>query len=365
MEFSRFLEILTSCVIILLVTFAVYKTIQLVFNFFEKRTKNRSLATSVRAVKRIILGFTIISSIAFLLSVVLENQYHYLIENQMNLVLTILFIAILTIIAASVSRAAFTNIIEKINRREGDTTKYYFYRSIAEFAIYGLGFLLILLNIPELKALSTTLLGGAGILAVIIGFAAQETFSNILAGILIIASKPFKLGDLIQISGDIMGTVWDISLRHTIIKDFDNKMIVIPNSVINKEKVINYDLGDVRSCQRIEFGISYNSDIDKAKAIIAEEIKAHPLNVDPRTNYDRETGIPRVVVRVMRLEDSSVIVRGWAWSHDYDSAFVMRCELIESIKKRFDKEGIIIPFPQRTVSFLNSPKNSDFKTEHS
>lgn len=283
----------------------------------------------------------------------------------MNLVLTILFVAILTVITASISRATFTNIIDKINRREGDTTKYYFYRSIAETAIYTLGFLLILVSIPSLKSLSTTLLGGAGILAVIIGFAAQETFSNILAGILIIASKPFKLGDLIKISDDMMGTVWDISLRHTIIKDFDNKMIVIPNSVINKEKVVNYYLGDVRACERIEFGISYESDIDTAKQIIAEEIANHPLNIDPRRNYDVETGVPRVVVRVMRLEDSSVIVRGWAWSHDYDSAFVMRCDVIEAIKKRFDKEGIVIPYPQRTISFLEKDGKENLKIPQS
>lgn len=365
MEFNQIIEIATSMAIVLLIAFAIFKSIQLIFNFLIKNIKSKNIVSTLKILKRILLGFTVISTIAFLLPIILKDKYTYLVENQMDVVLSILFIAIFTVIAASISRTVFTNIIEKISRREGDTTKYYFYRSIAEFIIYGLGFLLVLLAIPGLKTFSKTILGGAGILAVIVGFAAQETFSNIVAGLLIITSKPFKLGDTIEIKDELSGTVWDISLRHTIIKDFDNKMIVIPNSVMNKEKVFNYNMGDARSCQRMEFGISYESDIDLAKKIIAEEIAKHPLNIDTRTDYEKETGVPRVTTRVMRLEDSAVIVRGWAWSHDFDSAFVMQCDVLESVKKRFDKEGIVMPYPQRTISFLDKEDENKIKTEHS
>lgn len=344
---------LTSLLIVALVSFAFYYLVSIVFTFFERKSKNESFQTLFRVLRRIFRGFIIIATFAFILTLFLKEQYHKFLDDQMNVVITIVFIAVLTVIAASLVRAFFTNTINRIQRREGDTTKYNFYRSIAEVAVYAVGFILIMLSIPKLEKIATTLLGGAGILAVIIGFAAQETFSNIIAGLLIISSKPFKNGDLIQISDSMIGTVWDISLRHTIIKDFDNKMLVIPNSVMNKEKLVNYYLGDVRACERIEIGISYESDIDLAKKIMAEEVDKHPLSIDRRTDYDKETGVPKVVTKVTRLAESAVIVRVWAWSHNYDSAWSLRCDVIESIKKRFDKEGIVIPYPQRTVSFIN------------
>ena len=91
---------------------------------------------------------------------------------------------------------------------------------------------------------------------------------------------------------------------------------------------------------------------------MAEEIQNHPQNIDNRLPEDIENGVPRVMVRLLELTDSSVNLRAWAWAANAPDAFVMQCDVLESIKKRFDKEGIVIPFPQRTVSYLPEPKNS-------
>ena len=168
----------------------------------------------------------------------------------------------------------------------------------------------------------------------------------------------------------MVGTVTDITLRHTVIRNFENKMIVIPNAIINKEKLINYDLGELKICERIEIGISYDSDIDLAKKIMKEECEMHPLILDNRSEIDVLDGLPIVRVALISLNDSSVTIRAWAWARDYSDSFKMRCDLLESIKKRFDSEGIEIPFPYRTVVFKNSDaekktdENTSDKKDH-
>ena len=131
-------------------------------------------------------------------------------------------------------------------------------------------------------------------------------------------------------------------------------MIVIPNAIINKEKLINYDLGELKICDRIEIGISYDSDIDLAKKIMQEECMRHPLILDNRSEIEILDGQPIVRVALTSLNDFSVTIRAWVWARDYSDSFNMRCDLLESIKKRFDREGIEIPFPYRTVVFKNT-----------
>jgi len=155
------------------------------------------------------------------------------------------------------------------------------------------------------------------------------------------------------LSDGLRGVVEDISLRHTVIRNFENQRIIIPNSIISNQVLINSNYADTKICRLIDIGISYGSDIDLAKKIMEEEIENHPLNIDNRTPEDIEKDMPRVMVRLLELTDSSVNLRAWAWAADAPNAFVMQCDVLESIKKRFDKEGIVIPFPQRTVSYLD------------
>ncbi len=161
----------------------------------------------------------------------------------------------------------------------------------------------------------------------------------------------FKIGDIIKLDETMVGKVTDITLRHTIIRNYENKMIVIPNSVINKEKLINYDLGERMCCQWIEVGISYGSNIDTAKHIMREECEDHPNLLDNRSELDKYNNVKKVIIRVVKLDESAVTLRAWAWAANFEDAFQMKCDLYESIKKRFDKEGIEIPFPHRTMVF--------------
>jgi small-conductance mechanosensitive channel len=235
-----------------------------------------------------------------------------------------------------------------------DTTNYRFmyYALLAVIYLTGIGF--AIWNIPTLKHVAQSMLASAGILAVVVGFAAQQALGNIISGIFIVMFKPYRINDRITVKDTLSGIVEDINLRHTIIRNFENQRIIIPNSVISNEILVNSNYNDDQICRFIEVGISYNSDIDKAKEIIAQEIENHPFNIDVRKEEDIEKGVPRVMVKVLTLGESSVNLRGWAWASDPASGFMMQCEVIESVKKRFDKEGIVIPFPQRTISYLEN-----------
>lgn len=238
---------------------------------------------------------------------------------------------------------------------QNDPTNYLFFRHSLIALIYIVGFSIGIYMMPDLRALASSLLAGAGILAVAVGFASQQALSNIISGVFIIIFKPFRVNDRLKIR-DLEGLVEDISLRHTVIRNFENKRILIPNSIISDEIIVNSDFNDSRICRWIDVGISYDSNIDRAKEIMFEEVMNHSLRIDGRTPEQLNNGAPEVFVRVISLGEYSINLRAWAWAKDSSDAFVMSCDLNESIKKRFDHEGIEIPFPYRTLQFKNSPE---------
>jgi|SRR5690554_4689973 len=315
----------------------------------EDQKKFRGLRpTSLKLVKRIINSIWLVLATMIILSLFF-NEFYGELQNNFRLILYIGVVSIVTILLASSVNIWFRVRAEQKALLNEDPTVLKFMRYVAVFAVYLVGLLFILLAIPAFKGVAQTALGGAGVIALIAGVASQEALANLVGGVFIISFKPFKIGDIIKLSDSMVGTVVDITLRHTVLRNFENKMIVIPNAMINKEKLINYDLDDLKICERIEIGISYDSDIDLAKKIMREECENHPLLLDNRTATDILDGKPKVRVALTSLNESSVTIRAWAWAHNYSDSFSMRCDLLESIKKRFDKEGIEIPFPYRTV----------------
>lgn len=258
-------------------------------------------------------------------------------------------IILITIIVAYLVNRFFKRLIlRSTEEMNNDPTNYVFLRHTITTIIYVVGMSIAISMMPSLRALAGSLLAGAGILAVAVGFASQHALSNIISGVFIIIFKPFRVNDRVMLK-EMTGDIEDITLRHTVMRDFDNKRIIVPNSLISEEILVNSDFSDDRICKRIEIGISYDSDIERAKAIFKDEILNHHLHIDPRTPKQVENGEELAAVKVIGLGDSSVNLRGWAWAKDSKDAFKMECDLIESIKLRYDKEGIEIPFPHRTL----------------
>lgn len=173
-----------------------------------------------------------------------------------------------------------------------------------------------------------------------VGMALSGTLQNFAGGVMLLIFKPFNVGDFIEAQG-FMGTVSEIQIFNTILKTPDNKTIIIPNGGLSTGPMTNFSTEPKRRVD-FSFGIGYSDDIDKAKSIINDLIKA-----DSRIIND-----PAPFIAVGELADSSVnfTVRVWANAADY---WGIHFDLIESVKKTFDKENISIPFPQTDVHVYN------------
>lgn len=251
-----------------------------------------------------------------------------------------------------VIRRFLTVVIERNSKKlRINATNFIFIKNSISFILYTFAIIWIFMKIPYFKSLGNTLFAGAGVIAAIIGFASQKAFSNIIGGIFILIFKPFSVGDIIEISNTRKGIIEEITLRHTIIRDFEFRRVVIPNSVISEETIINSSITDDKIRKHIEFGIAYDADVELAIKIIREVVENHPLCIDNRTEEEKLAGEPKVLVRVISLGDFSVNLKAYAWANDSIEAFNMQCDVLRSVKKEFDKQGIEIPFPYRTLVF--------------
>ena len=237
-----------------------------------------------------------------------------------------------------------------------DPTNYNFLQNAVSFIVFICATLYIFWRIPPLHSFGKTLFAGAGIAAAIIGFASQEAFSNIISGVFIVIFKPFSVGDYIKLlTSNQVGIVEDITIRHTIIKSIENRRIVIPNSVISREAILNSTIKDPRVKFNLEVVVVYESNIDRALEIMKEEAQRHPDFTDGRTETQKRQGEPLVVAKVVALEDNGVRCRAYVWAPNNDTAFEMKCDLLKSLKDRYDQEGIQISHAQRLMG-LNTKK---------
>jgi small-conductance mechanosensitive channel len=156
-----------------------------------------------------------------------------------------------------------------------EETKFLVLQRLIVMTAYIIGIVIAGSMIPGFSSLGVSLFASAGIIAVVLGFAAQQAFSNVISGIFIAMFEPIKVGDKVMIK-DEYGTVEDITLRHTVIKAWDEKRIIIPNSRLSEEYIINYSIKDPKVLGTLDIGISYDSDIDEARRIMVEIALNHP-----------------------------------------------------------------------------------------
>ena len=194
----------------------------------------------------------------------------------------------------------------------------------------------IIAALGQLGIQTTSLIAIVGAAGLAVGFALQNSLSNFASGVMIIAFRPFKVGDFIE-AGGVGGVVEEILIFSTQMKTGDNKTIIVPNSSITGSTITNYSTKDTRRID-MTFGIGYGDDIKKAKDLLQDII-----DKDERILKD-----PVPVIAVAELGDSSVnfIVRPWVNSADYWNVY---WDTMETVKLRFDAENISIPYPQRDV----------------
>ncbi len=272
------------------------------------------------------------------------------------------FIVVVTLLVAAIISKILRTIFDKVIGKSSlslnvDATNYNFLKNALNSIIFIIAVVIIFYSIPALKDLGLTLLASAGIFAAIVGFASQQAFSNIVSGIFIVMFKPFRVGDQIKIKED-QGIIEDITLRHTVIRTFENRRFIIPNAIISSETILNSTIGDPNVCIFLELGISYDSNVNTAIKIIQQEAEKHTNLLDRRTEEDKNANVHPVTVRMLGYGDSAINLRAYIWAADPISGFIMKCDLYKSIKERFDNEGIEIPFPHRTIVMKNKLKGT-------
>ncbi len=281
-----------------------------------------------------------------------------------------LLTAAIVMLMAWVISFSFRKIFNSLIRRKFEkddikSTSLVFVKNSISFLVFSGAILFLFFTLEPLKGLGTAVFASAGIIAAVVGFASQKAMANIFGGVFILLFRPFHVGDIIKLSAEVVGVVEELTLRHTVIRDYENRRIIIPNSKISEETIINSTILDLRIRQHLHFGISYDSNIDKAIEIIRDEAERHPLCLDGRSPEDIEAGMPIVMVRVISHGDFSINLRAWVWSEDQAKSFELKCDLLKSVKERFDREGIEIPFPYRTLVFKDKDSHSIQINNHS
>lgn len=277
----------------------------------------------------------------------LMNKANLNIQLEDAIIFGIKLVAIYLIvrILTALAKYIFRHTMRKQAEKGMDVTKVMFLKQIVVTAIYIIGCATFLSLIPGMEKISNSILASAGILAMAVGLASQEALSNIVGGLFIIFTRPFKVGDFIKVDDEVVGTVIEITLRHTIIKNVENRMILIPNSKINSATIINSSYGDSSTCAFIDIGVSYDTNLNKAMEAMRDEIMKHPMLIDHRTEEEKKHGSPEVMIKVTALGDSAITLRAWAWAATAINATIMKYDLLKSIKERFDTENIEIPYP--------------------
>jgi len=199
--------------------------------------------------------------------------------------------------------------------------------------------LLVLVIVAAIGALgveTTSFIAIFGAAGLAVGLALQGSLSNFAAGVLIVMFRPYRVGDFVEAAG-ISGTVEQVQILTTILRTGDNKRVIVPNGQIMDSIITNYSANDTRRVDLV-IGVSYDDDIDKVRNTIRAVVAAD----------ERVLAEPETTIAVLQLADSSVnfAVRPWVKTADY---WPVLFDLTEAIKKRFDAEGISIPFPQQDV----------------
>ena len=223
-----------------------------------------------------------------------------------------------------------------MKRREVDPTVVNFTCNI----VYVILLIFVILGAIRQVGIETTalvaVLGAAGLA---VGLALQGSLANFAAGILMIIFRPIKVDDFVEAAG-ATGVVEKVDIFTTQLKTPDNKTVIIPNAQVTANNITNYT---AKGTGRVDMviGVSYSDDIDKVRGLIEDELRK-----DNRILTD-----PAPTILVLELADSSVNfgVRPWTTADDYWGAYF---DLTENLKKRFDAEGVTIPFPQRDVHLL-------------
>jgi MscS family membrane protein len=331
----QYLEYLIPIAIIL-GSFAAAKAVYWILEKYVKRltkmTKTDIDDRILAALKRPVYIFIILFGIAIAL------QPYAAALPWFNKALMAVYILLAFYVAARVSNIAVVGYLRALTARTKSTLDDQIVVLIERFLgvfIIAIGLVMVL---GQFGIAITPLIASLGIVGLVIALAAQESLSNVFAGIFLLIDQPFRVGDRVKV-GNELGDIVSIGLRSTRIRTLDNNIFVIPNAELSKSQVTNYADRDPVVKVALDFGVAYGSDTSKVKKIIRNCLAKLEWLAK-----DREP-----VIFFWEMADSALIFRTIFWVNSYRSVGRARDALNEAVYSEFAKAGIEIPFPTRQL----------------
>jgi small-conductance mechanosensitive channel len=328
---SEYLVLVLAFLIGLIVGYIILRPL---FLFFKRKAGRKNLPyTGV-----LMNSFAKISwliGIGILLNLLKLEAVGLLKSNVLQKAIQVVSIIILTYIVAEILVFVYNQYSKSI---KSEATS--LYHILIRLLVYSSGLMVIfdVLGI-EIAPILTAL--GVGGLAV--ALALQDTLSNLFAGVHILAAKQLKPGDYIKLDTGEEGYVVDINWRNTEIKTLLENIVIIPNSKISSSVTTNYFTFQKNAYFHVAVGVHYDSDLDQVEKITLEVAQ----QLAKETPDIPDTFEPRV--RFFEFADSSINIKVWLATDLYENQFAIKHEFIKRLKKRYDEESIVIPFPIRTV----------------
>ena len=266
----------------------------------------------------------------------LSNAEQWLTDNSDLFIqygVNIISALIILFIGNIIVKAVANSVAKVLQKKKMDRAVVEFIHGLVRYLLFVIVLIAALGRLGVQTASVVAVIGAAGLA---VGLALQGALSNFAAGVLIVAFRPFKSGDYVEIGG-VAGSVDSIQIFQTVLTTPDNKMVVVPNGNVIGGSITNYSRHDTRRID-LMIGVSYSADLQKTKELLTKICESD----------ERVLKEPGVQVGVHTLADSSVnfVVRPWVSTADYWNVYF---DLMQAIKEGLDQEGIEIPFPQMDV----------------
>lgn len=274
---------------------------------------------------------------------IVNEVYQYLVQKAPQILMAIV------VFAAGMVVVYFLNRLTKkaLARSRIDQAIVRFIEPVVKIGLY------IIVGIIALSVAgfpTTSLVAAFGAVGLAVSLAVKDSLANMASGLLLLASKPFKIGDVVEADG-VTGTVKEISILYTQINTFDNRVVYIPNGQIADEQIINISREGERRLD-LTFGISYKDDVERAKALIKSAVDAHKDALKT----------PEPIIRLCELGDSAVKISCYVWVES-SNLINLKFDLLEQVKQLFDENGISIPYPQLDVHLDPTSQQPTNQTE--
>lgn len=317
-----------------LVGFIIEKIVLMKLKKMAKRTKWEGDVIIINSLRGMIIIWSVIAGIyAAILSIPIRPT---LLSNLEKILLAIVIIS--ATIAIAKMAAGFVNLYAR--REDVPLPSTSIFMNLTKLLVFLIGILIIL---QSLGIAITPLLTALGVGGLAVALALQPTLANLFSGLQIIASKQVRPGDYVKLDTGDEGYVTDISWRNTTIRQLPNNMIIIPNSKLASSIVINYYQPEQQLAVLVQVGVHYESDLQKVERVTIE--------VGKEVMREVKGGIPEFepFIRYHTFADFSINFTVILRAREYVDQYLIKHEFVKRLHERYEKEGIVIPFPIRTV----------------